>query len=155
MAELEDKLNQILSSPDAMEQIMSVARSLGIGNTPSTPPPSPKPDTPPAGQAQSTAANLLSLLGGSIGGGDPGSGPSPGAGLGAGAGMDPKMAGFLMRMVAAWNAPDDNKFALLEALRPFLKEERQAKIQRAMQISKISRVIRIALENFKGGDEDV
>ena len=32
MAEFEEKLNQILSSPEAMEQIMSLANSLSDGS---------------------------------------------------------------------------------------------------------------------------
>ncbi len=37
MSDFEDKLNQVLSSPDTMEQIMSLARSLGVGNSQATP----------------------------------------------------------------------------------------------------------------------
>ncbi|MDD4715733.1 MAG: hypothetical protein PHT34_04170 [Oscillospiraceae bacterium] len=141
MSEFEDKINQILSSPQAMEQIMSVARSLGIGNSQTASSPAPKPAAEPAEPAQNAASGLLSLLGGSD--------------SNSGAGIDPKMASLMLRLVSAWNEPDDNKLALLEALRPFLKEGRAEKIQRAVQISKIARVVRIALEHFKGGDGDV
>lgn len=44
MAEFEDKLNSILSNPDLMGQIMSMAGSL---NQPSQPPPPPKPNPMP------------------------------------------------------------------------------------------------------------
>ena len=42
MAEFDDKLNSILSNPDAMAQIMQLAQSIG-GNTDQQSPPSPPP----------------------------------------------------------------------------------------------------------------
>ena len=46
---------------------------------------------------------------------------------------------------------------LLAALRPFVKEERFAKVDRAIQVAKLSRVIRVAFQLFKegGGQEHV
>ena len=41
---------------------------------------------------------------------------------------------------------DDNRVALLSALRPFVKEKRYAKLDKAIQIAKLSRLIRMALE---------
>ena len=38
MAEFDDKLNSILSNPDAMSQIMQLAQSLGGGGGEGTPP---------------------------------------------------------------------------------------------------------------------
>ena len=146
MSDFEEKLNQILSSPDAMEQIMSIARTLGIGNDSAPSEASSKPASTPSAPAStasngSNTAGLLSLLGG--GNND------------SGGGIDPKMASMLLRLASAWNTPDDDKIALLIALRPFLKPERAEKMQRAMQIAKLSRVIRIALDSFKGEDVDV
>ena len=44
MAEFDDKLNSILSNPDAMSQIMQLAQSLGGGSSqPSQEPPPPQP----------------------------------------------------------------------------------------------------------------
>lgn len=54
--------------------------------------------------------------------------------------------------MAAWNKPDDQRIALLYALRPFLKSKRAEKIQRAAHIVKLSYVIRTALDALKGGD---
>ena len=46
MDEMESKLNAVLSNPDMMAQIMSMAQALG-GGAPSPPPPQPvKPDIP-------------------------------------------------------------------------------------------------------------
>ena len=46
MAEFDDKLNSILSNPDAMSQIMQLAQSLGGGGTQEPPPASPPPGQP-------------------------------------------------------------------------------------------------------------
>ena len=45
MAEFDDKLNSILSNPDAMSQIMQLAQSLGGGGAQESAPP-PPPDQP-------------------------------------------------------------------------------------------------------------
>ena len=43
MAEFDDKLNSLLSDPNAMAQIMQLAQSLSGGSGPASPPP-PQPD---------------------------------------------------------------------------------------------------------------
>lgn len=55
MAEFDDKLNSILSNPDAMSQIMQLAQSLSGGDSP---PPPPQPAEP--------APNIASLFSGGI-----------------------------------------------------------------------------------------
>ena len=49
---------------------------------------------------------------------------------------------------------DDQRTALLTALRPFVKEERYAKLDKAIQIAKLSRLIRSGLELFRARKED-
>ena len=62
MAEFEEKLNQILSSPQAMEQIMSLASSLsGEGETPAAPPEGQS--VPSEGLSLPSAGGLSGLLG--------------------------------------------------------------------------------------------
>lgn len=47
MSELEEKLGQVLSNPQMMQQIMSLAQSLGTSQPPKQEPtPTPKPDNP-------------------------------------------------------------------------------------------------------------
>ena len=59
MAEFDDKLNALLSNPDAMSQIMQLANSLsGDSNTPSAPA-APEPPAP-----RSSGSVLSSLSGG-------------------------------------------------------------------------------------------
>ena len=58
MAEFDDKLNSILSNPDAMAQIMQLAQSFS--GEPSPPPPIQPPSPPPPTQ---NSVNPLSALG--------------------------------------------------------------------------------------------
>jgi len=157
VSEFEDKLNAILSSPEAMGQIMALANSLG-GAGGAQPQEGKEGEAEQAGQEEPQMqpappapppdlSSLLSALGGGGGQGD----GNPG-GLG---GLDPAMVSRLMALMQEYSRNDDQKTALLLALKPFLREERWAKVDRAVQIARLSRVIRMALQMFKGGEPDV
>ncbi len=60
-----------------------------------------------------------------------------------------------LRLFSEYNAGDNHKTALLAALQPFLKEERYAKVDKAVQIAKLSRVVRVAFQMLKGGEKDL
>lgn len=136
MAEFEDKLGAILNDPQAMQQIMSLARSLGGGasgkneaaETPSSLPP------------ETAAFQPVS---------DGGDAPLSGLNL------DPRLLEVGMKAISAYQDPSNEKAALLLALRPFVKEERYKKVDKAVQIAKISKAIRAALDGLKGGEEGV
>ncbi len=126
MAEFEDKLNALLSDPNSMAQIMQLAQSLNGGA--SAPPPQPGPvqngyppqgGYPPPGLPQGPPQGgnpLASLLGG----------------------IDPGTIARLMPLVQELGNPqNNNNRALLYALRPYLKPERQMKIERALQLARI------------------
>lgn len=134
MSELEDKLNSILGNPQAMSQIMSLAQSLGAPSPQSAErtAPLPEPPAPPP----SSAPDLSSLLGGLTGSG----------------GLDPRLMQVAFRVMNEYQSDDDGRTALLQALRPFVKKERYAKLDKAIQIARLSRLIRIGLDAFKGGD---
>ena len=71
--------------------------------------------------------------------------------------IDPRLLQIGMRILSEYNRNDDKNMALLAALRPFVREERYAKVDRAIQIARLSRVIRVAFRVLKeqGGDQDV
>lgn len=178
--EFSDKLNAVLGDPEAMGQIMSIARALtGDGGQPPPPteepappqsdrpvePSVPAPITPTAPVPPQPAApqlDLSSLMGmlGQLSGGQNTSAPtgsSSGNPLSALADIDPRLIQTGMKLLSEYNSTDDRKTALLTALRPFVKEERFAKVDRAIQLAKLSRVIRIALHVFKdsgGGEQE-
>ncbi len=119
MAEFEEKLNEILSSPQAMEQIMSLASSLSGGQS--------------SGPGDSSEVA-----------------PSPAAGELLG-GLEPAALGKLSSLLAVYRQQGDEKARLLEAMRPFLKQTSQERLDRAVHITRISRVIRAALTMFGEG----
>lgn len=130
MAEFDEKLNQILSDPGAMAQIMQLAQSLG-GDTSS--PPSPSPSPPPASSKQPSGDNGASLLSSLAGG------------------IDPAMLTKLLPLVRELGGKQDsNARALLYALRPYLKEERQEKVERALQLARLFHLGKTLLAQWEG-----
>lgn len=135
MAELEDKLNAILGNPEAMGQIVNIAKALTAGTGDNPPPPAGEPvdveyQPVEGGDETEDFFNPLSALGD----------------------LDPRLLQTAMRLFSEYSATDNRKVALLSALKPFLKEERYAKVDKAVQIAKLSRVVRVAFQLFKGGD---
>ncbi len=137
MSDFEGKLEQILGDPKAMEQIMSLARSLGGSNGSSSQQPADQ-----SGQSGGTntaqaaeTASASSLL----------------DGLGQ---LDPRMLSGIAHLIGQYQSNDDERVALLNALRPFVKEQRYAKVDKAIQIAKLSRLIRMAIELFRARGDD-
>jgi len=145
VAEFEDKLNAILGDPEAMEQIVSIAKAL-TGEQEPAPAASPDPpleETPPAApNSQPNWQAVLGLLGGK-GGDNPLLGD-----------LDPQLIQTAVTLFSEYSATDDRKVALLAALKPFLKPERQAKVDRAMQLARLARVIRVAFRLFQSNREE-
>ena len=156
MADLQEQLQAILGDPETMGQITAIARAL-TGNDPSqsTPQPHPEPekvqdiefvpvDTPAADNAgpqdQQTMPDISALLGALGGGAFPD--------------LDPKLISIALRVFSEYSAQDDEKTALLSALKPFLKAERLAKMEKAEKISRLSRVVRVALRILKEEGEN-
>ncbi len=113
MAEFDEKLNSILSDPGAMSQIMQLAQSLGGGKSSGqqTPPQQP----PPAAAGTSNSGDLFSALGG-----------------------DTQILTKLLPLIQEFGGQQDsNARALLFALRPYLKPERQDKVERAIQLARL------------------
>ena len=134
MGEFDDKLNAILSNQEAMGQIMALAQSLSGGKQRESEQEEAHPPATQSGEPAglSAAANPTDLLNG----------------------LDPKLMQVGMRLLQEYNRTDDKNAALLMALRPFVKEERFAKVDRAVHIARLSRVIRVLFEVMKenGGE---
>ncbi|MGM9538425.1 MAG: hypothetical protein ACI3VN_08855 [Candidatus Onthomonas sp.] len=128
MGDFEEKLNQILSNPQAMEQIMSLANSIAG-----------PPGQESAGAEASAAPQQPSP-------------PPPMGGLGdLLSGLDPGAIGKVMELFSVYQQQSDEKAQLLAALKPFLRPERQSRLEQAIRITRLSRVIRTALGMVQGG----
>ena len=141
MAEFDDKLNSILSNPDAMSQIMQLAQSLGGGGQSDAAPPDQSGQqgpawTPPAQQSapppQGGGGDLLSSL---MGGG----------------GLDPKLLGRLLPLIQELGGQrESNARNLLYALRPYLRSDRQDKVERALQLARLFHLGKKFLSGWEG-----
>lgn len=144
MEDFEEKLNSILSSPETMSQIMALANSLSgesAGAAQTAPQESPPVESAPNAPSASSASSASST--------QPARGGSP---LELLQGLDPKMLQRILSLWGEYNRAGDEKAALLQAMRPFLREERRSRLDKAVQITRITRVIRVAMEQFKGGE---
>ena len=145
MAEFDDKLNSILSNPDAMSQIMQLAQSLGGGGAQESAPP-PPPDQP-GGQP-----------GGPAWGNPPQAVPPPAGGGGdllssllGGGGLDMGLLTRLLPLIQELGGQrDSNARNLLYALRPYLRSDRQEKVERALQLARLFHLGRKFLAGWEG-----
>lgn len=120
MSDFEEKLNAILSNPEAMAQVMGLAQSLSGsgafdgGKDQSAPPP--KAPSGGGGNAAGGAGGLGDLF----------------------SRIDPKLIERLLPLIGELSRGDnDDRVQLLYALRPFLKPERRDKVERAVQAAKM------------------
>jgi hypothetical protein len=145
MSELEEKLNSILSNPSEMEKVMNIARSLsgslgtsvssGGGGAASQPAQAADAAQGPAAQASAPLdlSSISSVLNG----------------------MDPKIFRLVTRLAGEYTSGKNDKAALLNAMKPYLKEDRRAKIDRAAEIAKLAKLARAAFSEFTGGEKGV
>ena len=139
MAEFDDKLNSILSNPDAMARIMNLAQSLsgGEGGASQAAPPPPQAGSFAAGQGQQAYQA------------PPASGGDPLSALAGG--LDPQLLlRFLPLLRELGGQQDSNARQLLYALRPYLKPERQEKVERALQLARLFHLGRKFLTGREG-----
>ena len=138
MAEFEEQLNAILGDPGAMGQIMALAQSLQKGTA--------GPEAPPPAAGAETAAPASAPPAPPP--------PMPENPLAALDKIDPRLLSLGMKVWQEYQRGDDRNTALLTALRPFVREERWARLDKAMQLARMARVIRMALGAFGKGEED-
>ncbi len=124
MSEFEDKLNNILSNPDAMSQIMNLAQSIGGGNTGESAPQQEAQGGQSPPPPQSSGGGGLGALGDLLGG------------------LDPKLISRLLPLVGelTGGGANDERMQLLYALRPFLRPERRDKVERAAKAARLIHV---------------
>lgn len=115
MGEWEEKLNSILGDQNAMGQIMALARSLTGAVQNET--------DQQSEEELSAMPDLQGLLGQ----------------------MDPELLQRSMGLLRGMQGSSDRETALLQALRPFLNEKRQEKMDRAVQVLQVTRLLRLTM----------
>ena len=118
---------------------MALANSLSSGGTQprseaaAETEPSSEQQREPSGQEADPSA-LSALLGGS------------GFPLGS---LDPKLLQAGLDLAREYSRNDPEQAALLSSLKPFLQEERQAKLDRAVQLARMARTMQAAYRMFR------
>ena len=115
MSELDEKLNALLSDPNSMAQVMQLAQQLSGTFGSASQPASASPPPPPPPQQPSQPSFDASFLGG----------------------LDPKLIGRFLPLIHEYTQSNSNTTQLLYALRPFLKAEKQDKIERAAKLARL------------------
>lgn len=131
MSELEDKLGALLSNPDSMAQVMHLAQQLSgsLGGQESA-------------QAQEIPQETVSV-------------PAPAAGGDGGlgsllGGLDPAMIAKFLPLLQEYGKSNTQSMQLLYALQPYLKPERQDKIQRAAKLARLIHLGKLFLKEMGG-----
>lgn len=65
-------------------------------------------------------------------------------------GVDPAMLQMFTGVMQEFNRNDDRRFTFLNSLRPYMKEQDYGHIDKAVQIMRLSRVIRHLFNNMGG-----
>ena len=126
MGELDEKLNALLSNPDSMAQVMQMAQQLSSSfNQQSETPPAPPPQKQSEPSRPSDGGNFLG-------------------------GLDPGIAAKFLPLLQEYSKPNTQAMQLLNALRPYLKEEKQEKIQRAAKLARIIHLGKKFLMEWEG-----
>lgn len=130
MSEFDDKLNAILNDQNAMHQIMALAHSLSGDKTGQT-----QDSQPAQTENQDQGPDLAGML----------------------SQVDPELIRKGVELIQGAGGEDEKGAALLLALRPYLREEKRERLDRAMQMARTMRLIRTAIGAIggKGGSGGV
>ena len=126
MADFEEKLNAILSSPESMQQVAKLAQILSSQSEDTVAPPSSSADAP----SETTSQNLsgISSLLGSI--------------------DLNTVSRFLPLLQELNHNQNDERAQLLHALKPFLKPERREKVDTALRLAHLLHVGKTFFKGF-------
>ena len=111
MAQLDEMFHAILSDPGSMAQIMQLAQQFSGSQAT----PFPQEDVPPQPETPQIPTNTSTPSGG----------------------FDSGWIGKLLPLLQEYSRSDSNTMQLLLALQPFLKPEKQDKIQRAAKLARL------------------
>lgn len=126
MSELQDKLNSLLSDPAGMAQVVQLAQQLSSTMEPSAAP------TPQSGAPTPPLS------------------PNPPPSTALPGGIDLGTISQFLPMLQALSSDQSHSMQLLNALRPYLKEEKQGKVERAARLARLITVGKRFLTEWEG-----
>lgn len=132
MADLSAILQQAMADPAIMSQVASLAQSLGLqGNPPA--PTQTQPGSPMSIPTESVTVPAQPQT-------STGFVPQP----------DPRQLMSSLLSLSQSAGGDERQLALIQALKPFVRPERARKLERAIQIARMSRLAEQALGSLSG-----
>ena len=126
MSELQDKLKSLLSDPAGMAQVVQLAQQLSSTMEPSAAP------TPQSGAPT------------------PPPSPNPPPSTALPGGIDLGTVSRFLPILQALSSDQSHSMQLLNALRPYLKEEKQGKVERAARLARLITVGKRFLSEWEG-----
>jgi len=131
MDELEARLSQLLSHPEELSHMISLARSFGLS-----------PPEPPSAAPDGAASGPMS--------GPPAEPPGPPEAASAPQSPVPPILPLgVAELLQEAGRVDSRQAALFNAIKPYLKPERRKKIDRALRIGQLSHVAGFALKKLE------
>lgn len=129
MAGMEEMLGSIMKNPQAMQQIFSLAQSLGL----------------PQNQAQASEPTPAQSQA-------PPPAPAPLPAQSQAPSGQPDLDGMFRTILslASQSGGNDRQVLLFEALKPFLRPDRAKQLDRAMQVAQISQMAGSAMKRLGG-----
>lgn len=115
MDDFEGTLNRVLSDPESMQKIFSIAQSLGMQAPHAVPAAPAKEETPAVEESLMPDLSMLSIM---------------------------------QKLMQNSGQANTRHTELLNALRPFLRPERQQSLDRAIRVAKLSHLARFALSSL-------
>ena len=125
MDDMTSRLSEILNDPASMEKIKNLAAMFGSSKQEDSPPPPPPPQQPQQQRApvvRNTSQNTAQT---------------------AAPAIDPQLMSSMLKLAPAFSMmkQEDSSTQLLHALRPFLGESRRKKLDEALRLMQIARML--------------
>ncbi|MBQ3405036.1 MAG: hypothetical protein IJG63_06440 [Oscillospiraceae bacterium] len=67
--------------------------------------------------------------------------------------MDPRLMSVIGRLFNEYSRTDNDRTAVLNAIKPYLRDERRRKLEKAIEMAKMARIARLAIREFSSGQE--
>ncbi len=125
MNDVESKIQNLLSSPDGLSQILQVAQNLGLSDV--------KKDQ----EEQETSSNSIPKLSGLFDS------------------LNPEQLNTVLSFIEDYQDESDRRFQMLHALREYAKPSDVSHLEKAKQIVKLTKVAKHALHSMRGRNEHV
>lgn len=147
MAELDQRLEQLLSDPEGMQKVLDAAKAILSQRENALPAQAQSSETPPASAEGS--AGLAAMLSSVLGAGNPSAAQSANAPSPASMDDASPLASLLPQLMTLFSGQGDlvksERLELLRAMKPYLKTSRISSIDRAVKMANMTKAATSAM----------